>query len=450
MAEGATALASGLRLGAEWELVSLLGKGGFGEVWKARHLAFEDRLCAAKIPLDRRCQEILRREGIIQHRLEHPHIVRALGLSLVHDPPYFLMELMSGGSLREELARGPMKPVRAWEVLSPVLLALEHAHSHGIVHRDLKPESVLLDDRGVPKLTDFGLGRASRELEGVLLSQSFLVTNANAAGGTLEYMAPEQRRGREPDARADLYSFGVLLYESLVGERPVGRFAPPSTVRPELPRVFDKVALKALAPEPDRRFPSASALLKELREGLVKARVIPATDAPSPVAPAPEKNESTRESLPAAAAPSGARTCPRCRLELRVKLLSGIELDACEKCHGLWFDPNELESLVAAMADKSPVRETVRIARRFLEEYGAPDALETSRKGAGACVICGSHSAEFVFLYDDRSLRVDRCLSHGAWLDWESQVALKEILSTTKGVSTFLDAVRSLFGRGER
>ncbi len=441
-------LAQGQRLGAEWELQEPLGRGGFGEVWRARHLVFEDRFCAAKIPLDPKCREILRREGIIQHRLEHPHIVKALGLSLVHEPPYFLLELMDGGSLRTAFAKGPLAPRRAWELLWPVLEALEHAHAHGVVHRDVKPENVLLDKHGVPKLTDFGLGRASRELEGVLLSRSFLVSEQGAAAaGTLEYMAPEQRKGREPDPRADIYSFGVILYEALTGERPVGRFPPPSDVRPELPRVFDKVVKRALAPEPERRYAAAAELMSELFRGLADAGVLQET-ASGPM-PRAVPARPLASAPPRPAAPPGSRICPRCREPLKIKLLQGIEVDDCAKCHGIWFDPNELEALVKALSERQPTRETARVARRFLDEYAASGDPPKGTPGV-ECVICGTPAATFVFSYDDREVRVDRCVEHGAWLDWEGQVALKEVLSTTKGVSTFLEAVRSLFERGGR
>jgi Zn-finger nucleic acid-binding protein len=133
---------------------------------------------------------------------------------------------------------------------------------------------------------------------------------------------------------------------------------------------------------------------------------------------------------------------------LRIKLLSGIELDDCAQCHGLWFDPNELETLVQALAQKRPTPETTRVARQFLDQYQAPS--ESPRATGVACVICGRPATTFQFVYDDREVRVDRCLEHGAWLEWESQLALREVLSTTKGVSTFLDAVKSLFERGGR
>jgi Zn-finger nucleic acid-binding protein len=355
------------------------------------------------------------------------------------------MELMEGGSLREAFAKGPLAPRRAWELLWPVLDALEHAHAHGVVHRDLKPENVLLDRHGQPKLTDFGLGRASRELEGVLLSRSFLQTSDGAAAaGTLEYMAPEQRRGRDPDPRADLYSFGVVLYEALTGERPLGRFPAPSEVRPELPHVFDSIVKKALAPEPERRFASAAELRRDLFQGLAHAGVIHENAS----GPMPRPTLAVK-SAPAAPPPTGdARTCPRCRVPLKIKLLSGIELDDCAQCHGLWFDPNELEALVQALADKRPTRETARVARQFLDQY---QSQTPSPQATGvACVICGRAATTFQFVYDDREVRVDRCLQHGAWLDWESQVALRDVLSTTKGVSTFIEAVKSLFERGGR
>ncbi len=237
-------------------LVEKIGQGGFGEVWKARHSEL-DEIVAIKIPTSPEYLEELRTGGRLQHALRHPGIVRTLGLDLGADPPYFVMEFVSGGNLRDRLRLGPIPFRESLDIARQLLEALDYAHSQGVVHRDLKPENVLWSEgpRRIAKITDFGLGRVVESVTSRLLISGR--TGTTEIAGTLDYMAPEQRRGSPADVRSDVYSFGVLFYELLVGELPIGAFRYPSEVFPDLPVKIDEFVRRCLAPVPADRFAHA-------------------------------------------------------------------------------------------------------------------------------------------------------------------------------------------------
>jgi len=260
---------------SEYVLSSPLGAGSFGRVWKAVHHVWKDRVVAVKIPTDPHYVRHLRDEGVALQRLEHPNIVRALGLDPWADPPYFVMEYVDGCSLRALLELHPRGlPVETLDaVLHAILTALAHAHERGIYHRDIKPENVLVrgarggDRRPVRspdvRLTDFGLVRAEPRPTGSLeQSGSMDAAAARRLTGTLAYMAPEQLNGTEADARTDLYSLGIVLFEMACGERPSGTETP-CAVRPGLPGWVDEVFTRMYARR-ERRFSSAREALAAL------------------------------------------------------------------------------------------------------------------------------------------------------------------------------------------
>jgi predicted Ser/Thr protein kinase len=240
------------------EILQLLGRGGMGIVYKARqpHL---DRLVALKILPAQRSgdpayHERFAREARALARLNHPHIVG------IHDfgqtpggRPYFLMEFVDGVNLREALRAGHLSPQQALAIVPQICDALQFAHDEGIVHRDIKPENVLLDKRGRVKIADFGIAKIlGRDTGSVTLTQT------GQSVGTPRYMAPEQLdHPEEVDHRADIYSLGVVFYEMLTGELPMGRFAPPSK-RVHVDVRLDEVVLRALEREPERRYQQAS------------------------------------------------------------------------------------------------------------------------------------------------------------------------------------------------
>jgi len=240
-ARGELRLAAGRDLG-EYRLIRPLGAGAFGEVWLARHRWLPGRRAAVKVPRAARALEQLRRDGVLQARLDAPEIVRVLGLDLDRHPPFVAYEIIDGPSLAAHL---PLALGAALVVLGDVAAALAHAHGRGVLHLDLKPANVLLDPRGRAHVTDFGLAYP------VCLAASGLgVPPGLATGdplGTLEYMSPEQRAVGPLDPRADVFSFGVVLFETLTGRLPAGGERP-SHIVPGLPSALDDLHARCCGP----------------------------------------------------------------------------------------------------------------------------------------------------------------------------------------------------------
>ena len=241
------------------EILDLIGQGGMGAVYKARQRGL-DRLIALKIlppeaSRDPAFSKRFGREARALARLNHPHIVSVYDSGHSGGLYYFLMEFVDGINLRQAIQTGELSPEEALSIVPQVCDALQYAHEEGIVHRDIKPENVLLDQKGSVKIADFGLAR--------LLGQagdSFQLTGTHQVMGTPRYMAPEQMEGaHEVDHRADIYSLGVVFYEMLTGELPLGRFAPPSRkVRVDVR--LDEVVLRTLEKEPGLRYQQVSEL----------------------------------------------------------------------------------------------------------------------------------------------------------------------------------------------
>jgi tRNA A-37 threonylcarbamoyl transferase component Bud32 len=247
------------------EIVEVLGQGGMGIVYKARQPKL-DRFVALKIlpadpARDPSFAERFAREARALARLSHPHIVAVYDFGETEGMFYFIMEFVDGLNLRQLEQTGGLTPREALNIVPAICDALQYAHDQGIVHRDIKPENVLLDKRGRVKIADFGLakllGRPAPELT---------LTRAQQVMGTPNYMAPEQmERPLEVDHRADIYSLGVVFYEMLTGELPLGRFAPPSQ-KVQVDVRLDQVVLRALEKERDRRYQHASEVKTDVEE----------------------------------------------------------------------------------------------------------------------------------------------------------------------------------------
>ncbi len=238
-----------------YQLLQVLGRGGMGEVWLARQESLGRtvavKLLPPKLAKDPEFVTRFEKEATALAALSHPHIVQIIDRGVAGEHYYFVMEYVEGRSLREVM--GQLSAAEALRVMLQVARAAQCAHEGGIVHRDLKPENILLDGRGHAKVADFGLAgiRAPDE--------RLQVTATSVAMGTLNYMAPEQRRdAKHVDGRADLFSLGVVLYELLTGQLPVGRFRLPSERNPELDPRVDAVVARLLENEPDARYPSAA------------------------------------------------------------------------------------------------------------------------------------------------------------------------------------------------
>jgi cytochrome c-type biogenesis protein CcmH/NrfG/predicted Ser/Thr protein kinase len=248
------------------EILECLGRGGMGVVYRARQPRL-NRFVALKIlaydkEQDEKFTERFAREAQALARLNHPNIVTVHDFGEAGRHCYLLMEFVDGLSLRQLLQSGTMKPEQALTIVPKICEALQYAHEQGIVHRDIKPENILLDKQGRVKIADFGIAK----MLGVDTGQSTL-TGAKEVMGTPHYMAPEQiEKPMEVDHRADIYSLGVVFYEMLTGELPLGKFQPPSSCARALQMDvrLDEVVLRALAKEPERRYQQAHALKTEV------------------------------------------------------------------------------------------------------------------------------------------------------------------------------------------
>nr|WP_164014456.1 serine/threonine-protein kinase [Pyxidicoccus trucidator] len=255
-----------------FELLEMLGRGGMGEVWLARQQSLGRTVAVKLLPprLAKDPEFVTRfeKEATALAALNHPHIIQIIDRGVAGEHYYFVMEYVEGRSLREAMAAG-LTPEKALKLLLSVARAIECAHDKGIIHRDLKPENILLDGRGHVKVADFGLA-------GIRAQDSRLQLTATAvAMGTLNYMAPEQRRdAKNVDGRADLFSIGVILYEVLTGELPLGRFKLPSVKVPGLDPRVDDVVERLLETDPEARYAKTGELCAAL-EAMVSSTSSP-------------------------------------------------------------------------------------------------------------------------------------------------------------------------------
>jgi serine/threonine protein kinase len=264
------ALSAGSRLGA-YEVQGLIRRGGMGVVYRARHAHLNRDVALKILPPEYADHEAFRerfiRESQSAAALNHPHIVTVYDAGEVGGLLYIAMQLIDGPDLATILHReGPLPAARCMWIVDQVAQALEAAHAHGLIHRDVKPANVLIDDECC-YLTDFGLTKP--------VAVKTAVTSPGQFVGTVDYVAPEQIRGQQLDARADVYGLGCLMYRALAGQPPFPRDtemavihahlydAPPtlSDVRQDLPRALDQVVRTALAKEREERYGSCTGLV---------------------------------------------------------------------------------------------------------------------------------------------------------------------------------------------
>lgn len=246
------------------EILELVGAGGMGAVYKARQPGL-DRLVALKVlpaEFDHDVKFALRftREARTLAKLTHPNIVSVFEFGNAEDTYYFLMEFIDGSTLRDVVSTGQLQPEQALAIVPHLCDALQYAHDKGIVHRDIKPENILIAIDGTVKIADFGLSRILGD-DG----QQETLTGTHQVMGTPRYMAPEQLEGSHGvDHRADIYSLGVVFYEMLTGELPIGRFAAPSK-KAVIDVRLDEVVLRTLEKEPQRRYQHASHVKSDMQ-----------------------------------------------------------------------------------------------------------------------------------------------------------------------------------------
>ena len=266
------------------DILELLGRGGMGVVYKARQKEL-DRFVALKIlsPAasdDPGFAERFTREARALASLNNPGIVAIHDFGQTNGIYWVMMEYIDGVNLRHLIRAKQMSPQEAMAIVPQLCEALQYAHDEGIVHRDIKPENILLDRKGRVKIADFGLAK-------ILGHQpsDFTLTGAGDKVGTPHYMAPEQvEHSQEVDNRADIYSLGVVFYEMLTGELPLGRFAPPSQ-KVQIDVRLDEVVLRALEKAPELRFQQASVVGTQVQTILSTPGETP-EDEPDPPDPA--------------------------------------------------------------------------------------------------------------------------------------------------------------------
>src|ERR1700740_240182 len=280
------AILSGKRLGP-YEILSPIGAGGMGEVYRARDTRLE-RVVAVKILPDHlsdraELRERFEREARTIASLNHPHICTLYDIGHQDGTDFLVMEYLEGETLAERLKKGPLPLGQVLQYAIEIADALDKAHRQGITHRDLKPGNIMLTKAGA-KLLDFGLaklrqGAGSTKPLSELPTEKDAITAQGAILGTLQYMAPEQLEGKEADARADIFAFGVVMYEMATGKKAfegksqasviaaiLDRDPPPmSSLQPMTPPALDRVVKKCLAKEPEKRWQAASDVCDELK-----------------------------------------------------------------------------------------------------------------------------------------------------------------------------------------
>jgi serine/threonine-protein kinase len=289
----------------DYEIVAVLGAGGMGSVYKVRNLITE-RTEAMKVLLPNltdlpELAERFVREIKVQAKLEHRNIT-GLRTAIRHGNQLLMvMELVDGESLEARVKREAIPPETVLDYCFQILDALEYSHSMGVVHRDLKPANIMVTRTGIAKLTDFGIASASSEQR---------LTRTGAAMGSLLYMAPEQIMGEAADARSDIYSLGITLYELITRKRPyegetdyavmtahlTQKPVHPGDLNAQLPRTVGDLIMRALAKDPADRFQGSG----EFRQALMQAGFVPTVHPPSPAAGTP-----TRSILQALGSPPG-------------------------------------------------------------------------------------------------------------------------------------------------
>ncbi|MBE2182700.1 MAG: protein kinase [Anaerolineae bacterium] len=265
------AFAEGQQIG-QYKIVGQIGHGGMATIYKAYHARL-DRYVAIKVLhqgflQDENFLARFEREARIVAKLEHPNIVPIYDFADVDGQPYLVMKYLEGHTLKAMSARNGVSLNEILRIMPPIASALDFAHRDGVLHRDIKPSNIIIGEDGTPYLTDFGLARMAQMGESTLSADVLL--------GTPNYISPEQAMGRrDVDARTDLYSLGVVLYELVTGRVPFNADTPyavihdhiytalpaPRSINPEIPTQVEAVLVKALAKNPDDRYNSAGEMI---------------------------------------------------------------------------------------------------------------------------------------------------------------------------------------------
>lgn len=333
--------AVGENVGA-YRILEQLGQGGMATVYKAYHAAL-DRYVALKVlhPAfheDQMFTARFQREARVVAKLEHPSIVPVYDYAEHENRPYLVMKYIEGETLKSKLARGPLTAGEINRLVDAVGSALAYAHTQGILHRDIKPSNVLIATDDQMYLADFGLARIAQAGESTLSTDSIM--------GTPQYISPEQARGdKDLDAGTDIYSFGVMLYEMIVGQVPFSADTPfsiihdhiysplplPRVVNPDVPESVERVLLKALAKDRQDRYADVAAMMTAFKKAWTEAGV-PMQGAGLMVPAVTVKQGKEGEAVQAAAVGKSADAgvkAPKKKRSLWLYVAAGVLLTLC-------------------------------------------------------------------------------------------------------------------------
>jgi serine/threonine protein kinase len=360
----------------DYEILGVLGNGGMGCVYRVRNV-ISDRVEAMKVVL----ADLVAEAGIADRfigeirtlaRLDHPNIAKFFTAFKFENQLVMIMEYIQGFTLANQATQSPLPVREALTYMTQILSALSYAHERGVIHRDIKPANVMVTPEGVLKLMDFGIAKSSIEP---------LVTRTGITIGSMLYMSPEQVRGTAVDARSDLYSVGVLLYELTAGRRPFEgetTFAileqqvntmpePPIKLNPSLPPALSEIIITALAKDPSHRFQNAEAFRNALRN--VSERD-PAVDAPTLVnSPVLNSPGPTGDAVPQAAL---SHTPPQ-KSRRSLWMASGAIASICVLAAAAIIVPHFWRSLAANRPGTSTLNATAKDGHLPQATQQAPD-----------------------------------------------------------------------------